>query len=63
MGWVECWISFMSGYILNWISFGTFFQQIAISLSFGFIGIASIIIGISKTNLAVMKANNEKDKS
>ena len=63
MGWVLCWLSFMSGDILNWIGFGFVFQQVALTLSFGFIGIASIIIGVSKTILAVMKANNEKDKS
>ena len=62
-GWVLCWLSFMSGDILNWIDVGFIFQQVAFTLSFGFIGIASIIIGISKTILAVMKANNGKAKS
>lgn len=66
MGWVFIGITFLMGDILGWIDFDNRFfvtQQIALTLAFGFIGIASIIIGVSKTILAVMKANNEKDKS
>ena len=57
-------VSFFSGEILLAISFqGTVFQQIALSLSFGFFGIALVMLGIARTFLKVITANNEKDKS
>lgn len=57
-------VSFFAGDILFAISFqGTVFQQIAFTLAFGFFGIALVMLGIARTFLDVITANNEKDKS
>ena len=64
VGFLFIFFSFFAGDMLSAINYnGTVFQQIALTLSFGFIGIAFIMVGIAKTFLDVITANNEKDKS
>ena len=63
-GFIFILLSFMIGDFLSAINYeGTVFQQIALTLAFGFLGIALIMLGIAKTFLDVITANNEKDKS
>ena len=57
-GWVFMFLLFFSGEVISWLySNPTVISQVVLTLTFGFIGLAWIMLGIAKTFLKVIQDN------